>query len=230
VIRMKRRFQMMSAAVLAAAVCLAAMLPIQQVAVSSARVQTSLVLIDAGHGGADGGAVAGDGTLEKDVNLAIALPLRDMLQVFGVSVQMTREVDVSIHDPSVTSIRDQKVSDMRNRLAMYNQATLAVGIHQNHFPVEKYHGTQVFFGTQNEHSRALAETIRHTVVTALQPDNTRELKAGSDVFLLKNAPCPAVFVECGFLSNRAELEQLKEAEYQHKMALSIAVGIVQYIG
>lgn len=227
---MKRRIQWMGTAALAVAVCLAAVLPIHTRHLPADIQTMKYVLIDAGHGGADGGAVAHDGTLEKDINLAVALPLRDILRVLGVTVRMTRECDVSIHDPDVTSIRDQKVSDMRNRLQLYQQATIAVGIHQNHFPVEKYHGTQVFYGAKNAQSRVLAETIRQTVVSVLQPDNTRELKSGGDVFLLKNATCPAVFVECGFLSNRAETAQLNERNYQRKMALSIAIGIVQYTG
>ena len=226
---MKRRIQWIGTATLVVAVCLSAALPVNVRNVPADAQATKCVLIDAGHGGADGGAVAHDGTLEKDINLAVALPLRDMLRVMGFTVQMTRESDVSIHDPDVTTIRDQKVSDMRNRLQLYQQAAVAVGIHQNHFPVEKYHGTQVFYGTKNEQSRELAETIRQTVVSALQPENTRELKSGGDVFLLKNATCPAVFVECGFLSNRDEAAQLNQTDYQRKMALSIAVSIMKYI-
>lgn len=226
---MKRRLQLIGIAALTVIICLVAVLPIPSRIVPTVATNDAFVLIDAGHGGADGGAVAHDGTLEKDINLSIAIPLRDMLRVLGVSVRMTRETDVSIHDPAATAIRDQKVSDMHNRLTLYNQAEIAVGIHQNQFSIEKYHGTQVFYGTTHSESRVLAETLRGSVVTALQPENTRELKTGNDVFLLKNAKCPAAFVECGFLSNREELARLKQTDYQRKMALSIAIGVVQYL-
>lgn len=186
------------------------------------------LLVDPGHGGADGGAIGGDGTLEKDINLAIAVPLADTLAVFGYPVTMTRDRDASIHDEGVTTLRKQKISDMHNRLKLYEQATLTVGIHQNFYPVSKYSGTQMFYAAAHPESRVLAEQIRQTVVSALQPDNTRALKTGTDVFLLERTTRPAVFVECGFLSNPDELSRLKTKEYQRKMALAVAVGVMQY--
>ena len=197
--------------------------------VPTAQDPARVVLIDPGHGGADGGAVAFDGTMEKDLNLSIALALRAMLQTFGVPTQMTRDTDVSIHDPSAAGIKQQKVSDMHNRLRLYEQATLIVGIHQNYFSVEKYSGTQLFYGTAHSDSRRLAETVRQTVVSALQPNNTRELKRGTDIYLLEHTTRPAIFVECGFLSNREECDRLQQESYQHRMALTIAVGIVEYM-
>lgn len=186
------------------------------------------LLIDPGHGGADGGAVGSDGTLEKDINLAIAMPLGDMLTVFGYAVRMTRDRDVSIHDEGVTTLRKQKISDMHNRLKLYEQAVLTIGIHQNFYPVSKYSGTQLFYAASHPESKVLAEQIRQTVVSAVQPDNTRQLKLGTDVFLLEKTTRPAVFVECGFLSNPAELSRLKSKEYQRKMALAVAAGVMQY--
>ncbi len=226
---MKRgKQQIVLAAVLAVTVGIVALVPINLRTASTDSAPDPFILIDPGHGGADGGAVAPDGTMEKEINLSIALPLRDILRVFGHTVQMTRDADVSIHDPSVTTIKQQKVSDMHNRLALYEQAMLTIGIHQNFYPVAKYSGTQLFYGTAHPASRAVAETVRQTVVSALQPNNTRELKAGTDIFLLEKTTRPAMFVECGFLSNPEEFGRLKQEQYQCTMALSIAVGVMQY--
>ncbi len=216
---------------LAAAVMLTALAVVSMTAKPDAETETApvpFILIDPGHGGADGGTMGEDGTLEKDINLCIATPLVDMLRFFGYSVQMTRESDVSIHDPEVTTIKQQKISDMHNRLAMYEQAVLTVGIHQNFYPVAKYSGTQLFYATEHPESRVIAEAIRSAVVPALQPENTRELKKGTDIFLLEQTTRPAVFVECGFLSNPGELANLKSVQYQRKMALAIAVGVCEY--
>ncbi|MBR2339016.1 MAG: N-acetylmuramoyl-L-alanine amidase [Clostridia bacterium] len=184
------------------------------------------VLIDPGHGGADGGASAADGTAEKDINLAISLPLRDLLQVMGYSVTMTRHTDTMVNTTG-TTLRERKVSDIRNRLAMSEEADMTVSIHQNKFTQAKYDGTQVFYSGNHAESRQLAEAVRSSVVSLLQPKNTRELKKGdSSVYLLDHATKPMILVECGFLSNEAELQKLKDADYQRKMAFAIAGGIV----
>ena len=188
------------------------------------------VLIDPGHGGMDGGTAAEDGTLEKNINLAISLYLRDILAVCGVPVAMTRESDISIHSPEAESTRTVKVSDMRNRLALYENAGVVIALHQNHFPAEKYHGTQVFYSANHPASLPLAESIRRCVLDALQPENTRELKkATNGIYLLYHTTRPAVLVECGFLSNNTERELLKTPVYQQKMALAIAGGYLTYL-
>ena len=187
------------------------------------------VLIDPGHGGEDGGAQGTDGTLEKAVNLAISLPLRDLLRLFGFSVTMTRETDTAIYAPIYAETSGKKASDMRNRLALYEQADCVVSIHQNHFSQEKYSGTQVFYSRNHPASKELAQTIRHAVLSQLQPENTRELKAAdSNIFLLDHTTVPAVLVECGFLSNTAERDRLKDVAYQQQMALSVATGVLHY--
>lgn len=216
---------------LAAAVMLTALAAVSRITDADTEAVSEpipFILIDPGHGGADGGAMGGDGTLEKDINLAIAVPLGDMLRLWGYSVRLTRESDVSIHDSSATTIKQQKVSDMHNRLALYEQAMLTVGIHQNFYPVSKYSGTQLFYATGHPESRVIAEAIRGAVVPLLQPDNTRALKTGADIFLLEKTTRPAVFVECGFLSNPAERDLLKDTVYQRKMALAIMAGICAY--
>ncbi len=191
--------------------------------------QTGYILLDPGHGGEDGGASAADGTLEKDINLAVALPLADMLRVCGVPVRLTRDTDISIYDASASTVREKKVSDMHNRLALYNNAKIAIGIHTNKFPQTQYFGTQLFYSANTPESEGIASSIRQNVVQMLQPENKREMKkADSTIYLLHNAQVPAVFVECGFLSNEAELAKLKSPAYQQQMAFAVWSGLMQY--
>jgi len=193
----------------------------------SARVNTSPhLLIDAGHGGADGGAEGADGTLEKDINLAIARPLGDLLRVMGYTVSYTRIEDTMVNAEGDT-LRERKISDIKNRLSLIEQADMTVSIHQNKFPQTQYSGTQVFYGTGSADSRVLAAAIRAAVIGLLQPANARELKKGDgSVYLLKHATQPLVLVECGFLSNETEREKLKTREYQLQMAFAIAAGVL----
>ncbi len=185
------------------------------------------ILIDPGHGGEDGGASAADGTLEKTLNLAIASDLRDILTVCGLSVEMTRETDVSIYDDGCTTTRQMKVSDMNNRLKLYDAASLTVSIHQNHFSVSKYSGAQVFYSPSHPLSAQLATAVRERLVTHVQPGNNRELKQATDsIFLLHRTVKPAFLVECGFLSNPQECEKLQNAIYQQQIAMAIAVGLL----
>ena len=189
------------------------------------------VIVDAGHGGPDGGTSAADGTLEKDINLQIATKLNETLKAMGIETVMIRDTDVSIHNDSADTIRQKKISDLKNRLNIINNAENAifVSIHQNHFSDSKYSGTQVFYSKNNPLSDSLADSIRHSVISYLQTDNTREIKqSGTEIYLLHHAQIPAVMVECGFLSNINETENLKNEEYQRKIAFLIAVGIVDF--
>lgn len=188
-----------------------------------------MVLIDPGHGGFDGGAVAEDGTTEKHLNLAIALCLRDMLYICGVPVVMTRQTDVGLEEDSSAPIREKKSSDMRRRLAMYDEASLVISMHQNHFSVPKYSGTQLFYSVNHPDSALLAQSVRESVVGWIQPQNTRELKKATDgIFLLYHTTTPAVLVECGFLSNPEEREKLKTPAYQQQMAFAVMAGYWEY--
>lgn len=187
------------------------------------------VLIDPGHGGEDGGTVAVDGTLEKTVNLAVGLHLRDFFLLWGYPVTMTRDRDISIHSPDCTSTREMKVSDMRNRLALYEQAETVIAIHQNHFSVSKYSGAQVFYSGNHEYAERLAAAIQAAVVAHIQPDNTRQIKKAADgIYLLSHTTRPAVLVECGFLSNPEEREQLKTQAYQQVVAATVFAGYWDY--
>lgn len=194
-------------------------------------VKYKTVIIDAGHGGVDGGTSADDGTLEKDLNLQIALKLNEMLNSFGVKTILIRDSDISIHDDTAKTIRQKKISDLKNRLNVINNTdeSVFVSIHQNHFGESKYHGTQIFYSKNNPDSRTLADCIRMPVVTYLQTDNTREIKqSGTEIYLLNNAQSPSVMIECGFLSNIDETKQLKNEKYQQKLAFIISLGIIDY--
>lgn len=198
----------------------------------STNIKNMTVIVDAGHGGVDGGTQAADGTLEKDLNLQIALKVNNFLTSFGVNTVMTRESDISIHDSTANTIREKKVSDIKNRLNIIEttENSLFVSIHQNYFSQSKYTGTQVFYSGNNPQSSILADSIRESVIAALQPDNSRELKkSGTEIYLLYHAQAPAVMVECGFLSNSQEAEMLKNEDYQNKLAYFISMGILNYL-
>ena len=189
------------------------------------------VIIDAGHGGEDGGAEV-DGILEKDINLSIADKLADTLRLCGVRVTEIRDEDISVYDDSAQLLREKKVSDLKHRVEIVNgsENNILVSIHQNKFDNSAYSGAQVFYSSNNDKSRVLAGSIRNSVVSLLQNDNTRELKpANSDIYLLDNATVPAVIVECGFLSNDEERAKLLDSGYQSEMAYSIAMGVLEYI-
>ena len=188
-----------------------------------------VVLIDPGHGGFDGGAVADNGTAEKHLNLAISQCLRDLLYVCGVPVEMTRTTDVGLEEDSSASVREKKLSDMRARLSMYNQASCVIAVHQNHFSIPKYSGTQFFYSTNHPDSAVLAEQIRESVVAWVQPQNTRELKPTTDgIYLLYHTTTPSVLVECGFLSNPEERDRLQTPAYQQQIAFAVMAGYWNY--
>jgi len=196
---------------------------------NQAAVIRPTVVVDAGHGGFDGGAVAPDGTQEKDLNISIASSLADMLTLLGYDVIETRTDDSGLDDGTETTIREKKVSDMKQRLALYDKADLNISIHQNMFGASAYHGAQMFYSANNPLSKPLATLVRKRVYEQLQPDNTRELKSGNkDIYLLYKTVKPTVLVECGFLSNAQELENLKNEAYQRRLAFGIACGTLEY--
>ena len=188
------------------------------------------IVIDAGHGGFDGGAKAPDGTEEKTLNLEIARTLTAMLTAYGFEVTMTRSTDDGLQTADDATVRQKKVSDMHARLALYEEAQLVISIHQNMFAVKSCRGSQVFYSPNHPCSKILASCVREQLITQLQPDNERELKAGNkDIFLLHKTTKPAILVECGFLSNAEELTRLKDTEYQRHLAFVIACGAVEFM-
>lgn len=196
---------------------------------TKAPKQSEVVLIDPGHGGFDGGAVAEDGTVEKHINLAIAQYLYDLLYVCGVPVSMTRWTDTGLEEDAAAPIRQKKVTDMHRRLELYQQSSVVISLHQNHFSVPKYNGTQLFYSTNHPDSARLAQAIRASVIGWVQPQNTREIKPATDgVYLLYHSEAPAVLVECGFLSNPEERERLKKPAYQQQLAFAVIAGYWKY--
>lgn len=197
--------------------------------VSAKATQRYTVIIDAGHGGFDGGAVAPDGTLEKDLNLSVALKLDSVLKIMGYDTVLVRDTDVSTADDKGTE-RSQKVSDIKARLRLtekYKDA-LFVSIHMNKYTSPQPHGAQVFY-SQVDGSKELAECIQRSITAGVQTDNKRVVKKTTkDIYLLYHAVIPSVIAECGFISNPDDLLKLKSDEYQLKMAAAIAAGINDY--
>ncbi len=189
------------------------------------------IIIDAGHGGEDGGAVADDGTVEKNINLDISLKLEKLLKLYGFDVIMVRSTDRLIYSDDSVTIRQKKVSDIRNRMKIIddNPDALFVSIHQNKYDASSVHGAQVFYSKNNPESQLLAQSIQNSVVASIQPDNNRKVKpTGTEIYLLYHAKSVAVMAECGFISNYEELSLLKQDSYKLKLAMAIADGIVDY--
>ncbi len=189
-----------------------------------------MIIIDAGHGGEDGGAVANDGTVEKDLNLEIALKLNDILSIMGYKTHLIRSTDTAIHTTGDT-IRQRKISDIKNRFSIMNQydKCLYISIHQNKFSDTSVHGAQTFYSPNNDESKILADFVQKSISSQLQKNNNRVIKkSGTDIYLLYNATKPTIMVECGFISNIDELNNLKNNNYQNKMAICIAYGIINY--
>lgn len=190
-----------------------------------------VVVLDAGHGGLDSGAVGKNGTLEKDVNLSIVKSLRDMLEMSGFEVVLTRDEDISIYDAGVEGIRNQKLSDMDNRLEIIQSYpdSIFLCIHQNNFTDPKYFGGQMFYNNNNPDNRTLARIMQNKFAE-LQEGNDREIKlSGDELFLLKSNPNPSLMIECGFLSNPDEEALLSSWEYQQKVAFTIYSGLLEFI-
>lgn len=221
------------ALILAIIVCITSVLLCHIQLVSSNTIINStlpVIIIDAGHGGEDGGAVGIDGTYEKDINLQISLKVNDILTLFGYKTHLIRTTDTAIHTTGDT-IRQRKVSDIRNRTATMDlyENCIYLSVHQNKYDDSRIWGTQTFYSANCDESREFAGHIQNAVKSQLQPNNKRQIKkSGTDIYVLYNATKPAVMVECGFVSNQSELNQLKDSTYQNNMALSIATGIINY--
>ena len=190
------------------------------------------IILDAGHGGMDGGCSSAEGNVEKDINLAIVLEVKELCELYGYNVVLTRDRDTSIHDAGVEGIRAQKESDMDNRLEIFNSHSNAVcvSVHQNNFTDEKYSGAQMFYYEGNPENERFARIMQEKFVENLQPDNTRETKpCGDNLYLCRYCENPTVMVECGFLSNPDEAALLSDNIYQKKVAFTIFSGIMEYI-
>lgn len=199
-------------------------------AIAQNRAARTLV-IDAGHGGFDGGAVGSSGTSEQDINLSIAQRVQALAEFFGVHTAMTRTDEIALgYDPS-RSVRENKIADIKAREQFVQETSNPVflSIHLNKFSDARYHGAQVFYSPSHPDSRALAEQMQETLAEGCDPANNRQAKqAESTIYLMKKLECPAVIVECGFLSNPEEEQRLSDTEYHKKLAASIVTGYLRY--
>lgn len=187
------------------------------------------VVIDAGHGGVDGGATSCTGFLESEINLEIALCLRDVFRLLGYDTRMIRESDISVYTEGET-IAAKKVSDLKQRVKAVNETdnALLISIHQNYFPDSKYSGAQVFY-SNNEESKILAAQLQNNLVTALNPGSRRQAKRADGVYLMEHISCCGILVECGFLSNIEEERLLRDPDYQKKLSCVIAAAISKFL-
>ena len=183
----------------------------------------TVIVLDAGHGGEDGGAVSPDGVPESGINLQIVRKAEGLLVFLGRSVRLTRTGEEAIYSPEAQTLREKKVSDLKNRVALINALPHAVllSIHQNFFTEGKYHGAQVFYA-KTPGSQQLAEQLQSNLALGLEPDNHRQCKKSDGVYLMEHIDCTGVLVECGFLSNYEEEQRLLQPEYQKKLAAVIA--------
>ena len=182
------------------------------------------LILDAGHGGEDGGAVSVTGVPESRVNLEIVQKLRDILALYGVDPVVLREEDVSLHDPEASTLREKKRSDLKNRVRAVEavEGGTLLSIHQNSYPGSQYRGAQVFYAPTGG-SRELAELLQTALREELQPDNDRQAKPiPESVYLMNHVSCPAVLVECGFLTNPEEEALLRDGGYQRQLAAVLA--------
>ena len=190
------------------------------------------VIIDAGHGGEDGGAIGKNGVYEKDINLDVAKDLSSMLRSCGINVVMTRETDTMLYEKNVDYKGRKKLLDLAARLKIgesYDNC-IFVSIHMNSFPQEKYRGLQVYYSPNRPESALLANAIQDSVHTSLQPQNQRKTKSATkSIFLMDRISKPAVLIECGFISNAEECDLLCSHDYRQKLTFAIFCGITEFI-
>ena len=187
------------------------------------------IVIDAGHGGEDGGAVSCTGVKESGINLEIAHRVNDLLHLLGCRTQMIRTTDISVYTSGQT-LAQKKVSDLKERVRIVNetQDPLLVSIHQNTFSDSRYSGGQIFYSTAGE-SKALADILQQRFCQTLNPGSSRQSKMADGVYLMENIRCTAVLAECGFLSNAGEEAMLRTPAYQQKIAGVLAAELINFL-
>lgn len=187
---------------------------------------SSVLVIDAGHGGEDGGTTGASGSAEDEVNLAIARRLEAMLTLMGCQTRMTRTTTESLATEGET-IRARKQSDLRKRVELVNgyPDAILISIHQNHFPDPQYGGAQVFC---TKDAGELAKAMQSALTDTLTPHSRRQPKVARGIYLMEHIACPGLLVECGFLSNPAEEQKLCSPEYQKHLAAVIAAVLARF--
>ncbi len=190
-----------------------------------------IVILDAGHGGEDPGAIGADGIYEKDLNLAIAFEIGALLQNEGFAVVYTRTEDKLLYKEEENIKGMKKIYDLKNRCKIAEEYpnALLLSIHMNSYGSPKYSGLQVYYADGKDESNLLARSIQTSVRENLQPENKRSIKSGKDIYILKNTDNVSVLIECGFLTNPQECKKLSEKEYQKQLSFSIVCGIINYM-
>lgn len=198
---------------------------------SSVPISNHTIILDAGHGNPDGGAVAADGTIESDLNLSLVLKLQKLLESSGTTVILTRSDENGIYEATADTIREQKISDMKARAKIANSsnAEMFISIHMNKLPQTKYSGWQTFYKNNDDVSKQIASNIQTSLNYFIKKENSRTIKSISGIYLTKNVEIPLVIVECGFLSNEEENKLLQTDKYQEELAWSIYIGIMDYL-
>ena len=191
--------------------------------------KTSLVVIDAGHGGDDPGKIGVNDAKEKTINLQIALLVKERLEKKGIVVVLTRENDNGLYDPGAANA---KVQDLQRRVQLIHekQPDCVVSIHQNSYPDREVKGAQVFYYTDSAEGKKLAECMQSALIQGLDPENHRKAKGNTTYYMLKRTDAVLVICECGFLSNPTEAQLLTEETYQEKVADAVCSGILDYLG
>ncbi|MBR3561708.1 MAG: N-acetylmuramoyl-L-alanine amidase [Oscillospiraceae bacterium] len=185
-------------------------------------------VLDAGHGGEDGGALSAAGDKESDINLSITLRLDALLRLLGKNTVLTRDADVSVYTDGAETLRQKKSSDLRNRVALVNAipGAILVSVHQNSLPgVPSVRGAQAFYNAV-EPGDALARSVQSALNQSVNSGDKAEKQIDKTIYLMKNVTCPAILVECGFLSNADEAARLQTPEHQKKLVAAIAAGIL----
>ena len=202
----------------------------KQQAATSQQSPSPIVVLDAGHGGEDGGAIGINGVVEKDLNFSITKKIDQILQANGIQTVLTRTDDRLLYDPNSDYRGQKKVQDLatRRKIAEKYDNAYFISIHMNSFPQSKYSGLQVYHSPNTAQSMELALQIQANVTHYLQPLNNRTVKAAnSSIYLLEHLSCPAVLIECGFLSNLEEAALLADEAYQQQLAWLIAISIME---
>lgn len=226
---MKQRLELIMSVVILVCACILAKTSAVYVTGGQVEKQEECIVVDVGHGGFDSGKIGVNGELEKDINLQIALKLKETLEAKGITVIMTREDDRGLYDEDANN---KKAQDLQRRCDLINdkKPLLTVSIHQNSYTSPEIKGAQVFYYTTSTESQKLAETIQKTLIEQVDPENHREAKANDSYYMLKKTESAIVIVECGFLSNPEESEKLSDDKYQQRMADAITLGVFRYLG
>ena len=187
------------------------------------------IVLDAGHGGEDGGATSCTGVLESGINLEITLRLRDLLHLLGRETRMIRTSDISVYTKG-GSIAQKKMSDLKERVRIVNSTpnAMLLSIHQNNFSDSRYSGAQVFYA-DTQGSERLAKVLQCALISSLNKGSNRKCKQSDGVYLMEHISCPGILVECGFLSNPAEEARLRSPDYQRKLCCVIAATVSSFL-